>query len=235
MKADGSDQRQLTRDIAAEPDYSVVADRIIYSKPQFGGIVALFTIRPDGALEQGIDEQFWDNWEPAFAPDGQRIAFTSSRENRDWEIYTRNPWTGLLWADCGPDSPAGFPELLKWAPAWSPDGEKIAFVVSTERDQYAGEANIWVMDAATGANCRPLTDTPGVIDKYPDWSPDGRQIVFASNRNGDFELFVMDADGRNQRPVDMPVDSPDHINYPAWSPDGNWFTFSASITPRDIN
>lgn len=234
MKADGSDQRQLTRDIAAEPNYSVVADKIIYSKPQAGGIVALFTIRPDGSQEQGIEEQFWDNWEPAFAPDGQRFAFTSSRENRDWEIYTSNPWTGLLWADCGPDTPPEFPELLKWAPAWSPDGEQLAFVVSTERDQYAGEANIWVMEAATGTECRPLTGRPGVIDKYPDWSPDGRQIVFASNRNGDFELFVMDADGRNQRPVEMPADSPAHINYPAWSPDGNWFTFSAATTPGDI-
>jgi Tol biopolymer transport system component len=234
MNADGSDQRQLTRDFATEPNYSATLDKIVFSKPQFHGIIVLFTIRPNGAEEQGIDEQFWDNWEPAFAWDGRRIAFTSSRENRDWEIYTRNlDGSDLRWNDCGPTVPVGFSELLKSAPAWSPDGQKIAFMVSTEHDHYSGQAGIWLMDA-DGTNCQPLTGTAGVIDKYPDWSPDGRQIVFASNRNGTFELFVMDADGRNQRQVPTPATFPQHINYPAWSPDGNWFTFSASTTPGDI-
>lgn len=234
MNADGSDQRQLTRDFAREPYYSVAVNRIVYSKPQLHGIVALFTIRPNGADEQGIDEQFWDNWEPAFAPDGQRLAFTSSRENRDWEIYTRNmDGSNLHWNDCGPTPPPGFSELLKSAPAWSPDGQKIAFMVSTEHSQYSGQAGIWLMDAA-GTNCRPLTNIPGVIDKYPEWSPDGQQIAFASNRNGPFELFVMAADGSNPHKVPVTANFPQDINYPAWSPDGNWFTFSASTTPGDI-
>jgi TolB protein len=106
-------------------------------------------------------------------------------------------------------------------------------MVSTEHSQYSGQTGIWLMDAA-GTNCRPLTNTPGVVDKYPDWSPDGQQIAFVSNRNGTFELFVMAADGSNPHKVPVTANFLQDINYPAWSPDGNWFTFSASTTPGDI-
>jgi hypothetical protein len=234
MNADGSDQRQLTRDFATEPSYSAAAGQIFYSKPQLRGIVSLFSIRPDGSAEQGIDRQFWDNWEPAVpAGDAQRIAFDSSRENLNWEIWlSRFPGVDEAprLVTCEPTAPAEFPELLKWAPAWSRDGTKIAFVVSTGKDEFTGEANIWVMEA-DGTNCRALTDTPNVVNNFPDWSPDVSQIVIVSNRNGPFELFVMGSDGSRLRKV--PGGYPLDIDYPAWSSDENWLTFSASTTPGD--
>ena len=87
---------------------------------------------------------------------------------------------------------------LDEAPSWSPDGTK--FVFASDRN---GGSEIWVMNADKTGEAQ-LTDTAGVsIDKYPCWSPDGTQIVFASNRdggtggNGDYEIWVMDADGTN--------------------------------------
>ena len=59
-----------------------------------------------------------------------------------------------------------------WQPAWSPDGEKIAF--SSNPD---GNGDIFVMDA-DGSNIRRLTHTPDG-EQFPSWSPDGEQIVFA--------------------------------------------------------
>ena len=54
---------------------------------------------------------------------------------------------------------------------------------------------------ADGTNIRRLTNDPAE-DEYPAWSPDGQQIVFSSNRDGNEEIYVMDADGSNPAPPD---------------------------------
>ncbi|MBN4084025.1 PD40 domain-containing protein [bacterium AH-315-A03] len=77
-----------------------------------------------------------------------------------------------------------------WAPAWSPDGEQIAF--ASVRD---GDHEIFVMDA-DGSKVRQLTDNDD-LDGSPSWSPDGKRIAFSSDRYGESEIFVMNADGTN--------------------------------------
>ena len=78
------------------------------------------------------------------------------------------------------------------APAWSPDGQKIAF--AGERD---GNSEIYLMNA-DGSGQRNLTLDPA-YDGDPGWSPDGRKITFVSNRDGRYEVYVMNADGSGQR------------------------------------
>ncbi|MFC1974814.1 DPP IV N-terminal domain-containing protein [Chloroflexota bacterium] len=235
MNGDGSDVRQLSRDLGSEPSYSKIANKIVFSRPVLNEGVSLYTITSDGQREVSIDNRYWNNWEPTWSPDGQQVAFTSSRANLDWEIYSMNidgSDLGLLKCDNIEDQ--DWLEWLKFAPAWSPDGQRIAFVVqSKERDQYEGQADIWMMDA-DGANCQPLTDNEEsqrtAIDKAPDWSPDNQRLVFVSNRDGDFEMYIMDADGGNRRKV---TKAPPHVNYPDWSSDGNWLTFSVSTKRED--
>ena len=78
------------------------------------------------------------------------------------------------------------------APAWSPNGRKIAF--ASERD---GNSEIYVMNA-DGSGQRSLTSDLA-YDGDPGWSPDGRKIAFVSNRDGRYEVYVMNADGSGQR------------------------------------
>lgn len=52
---------------------------------------------------------------------------------------------------------------------------------------------------------RQLTHNDGAWDKHPSWSPDGRSIVFYSSRTGQQQLWLMDADGANQRPLTHPL------------------------------
>ena len=53
------------------------------------------------------------------------------------------------------------------------------------------------------------------FDQCPDWSPDGKNIVFYSSRDGDLEIYVMDADGDNQRQI---TDNGTSDGNPAWHP-----------------
>ncbi len=107
-------------------------------------------------------------------------------------------------------------------PAWSPDGQQIAF--ASDRD---GNFEVYVMNA-DGSNQTRLTNNPAV-DANPSWSPDGQQIALVSDRDGNFEVYVMNADGSNQtRLTNNPAD--DGSRGLAWSPNGQWIAF---ISRRD--
>ena len=81
-------------------------------------------------------------------------------------------------------------------PAWSPDGERVAFARSFHA---GGRPDIFVMNA-DGSGGGALTQST-LADRDPAWSPDGTQIVYASRTEagGPFRLFVMNADGTDDR------------------------------------
>ena len=111
-------------------------------------------------------------------------------------------------------------------PAWSPDGQQIAWT-----NFGAGEARhaeIWVM-AADGSTPIKLTNDT-TQDGQPSWSPDGRQIAFVSRRDGfNMEIYVMNADGSGQTRL---TDDPAFDDQPSWSPDGRQIAF---MSTRDGN
>jgi hypothetical protein len=104
------------------------------------------------------------------------------------------------------------------SPAWSPDGNQIAFV--TNRD---GNNEIYAMNADGTAQQR-LTSNPA-SDVAPAWSPDGDRIVFGTNRDGNAELYVMNADGSGPTRI---TDTPQQEFDPEWSPNGRRIAFNSS-------
>jgi TolB protein len=84
---------------------------------------------------------------------------------------------------------------------------------------------IYVMNAADGSNqTRLSTDDANNKDYRPDWSPDGTKIAFTSYRDGNFDIYVMNADGSGQTNIsNNPVDD----FGPDWSPDGTKIAFTS--------
>ncbi len=169
---------------------------------------------------------------PSWSPDGSKVAFDdgSTIAIRDWSnarghIYIVNAdGTGLAQATSG--------EGAEFTPAWSPDGTHIAL---TATGQAGSPPGIFILDIATG-EMHPITANPyaGYLDKEPDYSPDGEQIVFVRDRQlveagGSKDLaalFVVNADGSGLRQL-TPWEAA--VGTPSWSPDGSTIVFRGGI------
>jgi Tol biopolymer transport system component len=100
------------------------------------------------------------------------------------------------------------------APAWSPDGKRIAYVqaAATGLSCKGCPATLWVIDS-DGAHARALTRGESTWDSSPSWSPDGEDIVFSrSSPDSSGEVLVVPAAGGTPRDLHLAGDSP------AWGP-----------------
>jgi Tol biopolymer transport system component len=85
-----------------------------------------------------------------------------------------------------------------WGPAWSKDGQWLAFNVGPPFGADAANVDIW-KSRPDGSQAVNLTPNSAANDAMPDFSPDGRRIVFRSARDGNDEIYVMNADGTGAR------------------------------------
>ncbi len=126
----------------------------------------------------------------AFPGENGKIAFTSYLDGGgNWDVYVMDAdgqnRTRLT------DNPTD-----DYAPAFSPDGTKIAFTRSSYQHTSGSDWDVYVMDA-DGQNQTNLSNESGAFDFDPTFSPDGKRIAFARQQDGNREVYVMDADGQN--------------------------------------
>ena len=207
MAADGSGRRRLTSTPAVEanPVFSPDGTRIAFESDRDGNS-EIYVMEADGGNVRRLTNDPASDAFPAWSPDGTRLAFMSDRNKRAAsDIYTMDATDGSKIERLTTD-------LANWSPQYSPDGKQLA--VQVNRD-------VAVIDLGTKA-LRRLTLEPA-NGMNPTWSPDGRRLAFVTTRNRRAEIFSMNSDGTDAKPV---VAMPNGSAIDArWSPDGSRLAF----------
>ena len=162
---------------------------------------------------EGMDDQ------PAWSPDGTRIAFRSVRSGHGdiWVMGANGSGQTNLTNDFLPAT------SNEQSPAWSPDGSRIAY--SSDIDSYPF-SKLWTMraDGSDKQRLIPAATGTDVIDTEPSWSPDGTRVAFRRVTNSDSDIMVVTLSSRAVTRLHV-----DLYQYaPSWSPDGKLIAFASS-------
>jgi len=162
-------EANLTRHLSADRDPAWSPDgRFIAFVSDGDGDFEIYVMKADGSGQTRLTANTAADRNPAWSRDGRQIVFQSNRDGNE-EIYRMN-------ADGSQQN-------------WSADGKQIAFV-SIRED---GQIYVYRMNA-DGSGPERLTNKPDRVST-PSWSPDGNRIAFSSQRDGNYEVYVVELAG----------------------------------------
>ncbi len=222
VNSDGSGERQLTFasvredpssvDFSRVPDLSPDGNQVVFHGNRLGEGQGIYVMNcGTGEVRRLVatDEAGGPRW----SPDGQQIAFTIDPYQSGGIYIVEADGSNVRKIDRLPDRSS--------APSWSPDGNQIAFV---SRGAVTWEIFAFELGSGRVQQLTRTTDTR-ISNQGPAWSPDGSKIAFDRVQDGNFDIYVMDADGSN---VQRLTDNDKVDARPAWSPDGQRIAFHSS-------
>lgn len=187
-----------------DPDWSPDMDRLTYVSTSDGNW-EIYVMDQNGANNTRLTHNDVLDYSPHWSPNGEQIAFISGESGQE-DIWLMNS-DGTKKRNLTPDN------REEISLSWSPDSNQIVFssrksktefsnVTEKERSKKSNNSSeIFILDLKSG-QIRQITHNTH-LDVYPSWSPDGRNIVFCSCKNGHLELYAMQTDGSSKVKIDL--------------------------------
>jgi Tol biopolymer transport system component len=169
----------------------------------------LYVMNRNGSDQTRITFDNVTDYGAQWSPDGTQIAFYSPTGHGP-QIFLISANGTMQLTGTGPLTDTGAGAQF---PDWSPDGKRIVFQTTPVRNGSFTYRDIFVINA-DGTGLTNLTHNSWYQDRRPAWSPDGTRIAFQSNRDGNDEIYLMNADGSN--PLRLTWDDPSD-QAPDWS------------------
>jgi TolB protein len=174
----GNELSELTTHVEdSTPAWSPDTQQMVFASNKHGDRKwRIYAISPQEVRGEGEEWAFGEM--PAWAPDGNQIAYHGCDERGDnCGVWVMQP---------GGFSPVRLTSHASdTAPAWSPDGDQLAFISSR-----AGNWEIYLIDIVSGRERRLTEDAAS--DVSPVWSPDGKHLAFLSSREGGWAVYVLE-------------------------------------------
>lgn len=183
------------------------------------GVPDIYTSNPDGSDPVNLTQTRIAEADPAYSPDGTKIAF--ARSSDIWVMNADGTGQVAITGTEGPDS----------EPAWSPDGSQIVYVSNhaLPPGTVGGTTGpeLFIINADGSGAERQVTSAGGsVADRAPAWSPAGDQIAYESNADGTYEIYTISpavtAGFGTRRSANA---TGQQYQNPSWSPDGARIAF----------
>ncbi|MDB4883133.1 MAG: translocation protein TolB [Gemmatimonadetes bacterium] len=210
ISLDGGDLKRWTTAPAEESHPSVAAGLLVFSSTRDGNGELYSLSTAAGGIEKRLTTTAANESQPALAAGGANLAYVSDGGGVP-RIFVS---TAALAVPSRLTAPSfGFGGSIESDPTWSPTGDRIAFMSTTN-----GRANLFISPSGAGSNPTAVVGSGAQqTDVEPAWSPDGNKIVFASTRGGGTLLYLLDlkTDAFNQV-----TQATGTIGQPAWLPDG---------------
>lgn len=213
VNADGTHPRNLTNhpDADTHPVWSPDGSKIAFISSRDGS-VDVFIMNADGNSAQNISRRPGDKYFLMWSPDGQQLAF-ASQVGFGLELFLYhlarqslghfsglNPWTGIT---------------------WSPNSSVLAL---GGLDKVSQNNNILLLDAGRGLSVNLTNNLDFSFNGAPQWSPDGRHILYWTDRDGNNEIYIAAAyEGTPRNLTQNPADD----IFGVWSPMGQEVIFSS--------
>ena len=206
---------------------AITAGKIAFMSGRDGNF-EIYVMNADGSGQTNLTNNAGQDLYPVWSPDGTKIAFIADRNNIT-DIYVMNA-DGTGETNLTNNASGVYASSIGYPVVWSPDGTKIAFIKAVKFD-YAYRDDLYVMNANGGGQTK-LTNNGTYATaggwahmNHPVWSPDSTKIAFYSDRDGPFDIYVMDANGGGETRL---TNTTVHTwpQWPVtWSPDGTKIAF----------
>jgi Tol biopolymer transport system component len=188
--------------------------KIAFSSDRDSGKFEVWSINPDGSDPTELTSAPSTLAEPAWSPDGKRIAFAVCRGSDPVHGYC-NEDIFVMNADGSEETRVTRDPAADRHPAWSPDGKKLVF----SRHPAGPRSHLYIINP-DGSGERQLTNgSDGDGEDYPTWASDG---TLAFERGQD--IYTMSLDGTHQTPITH-LSGPNFAGAPNWSPDAKKIVF----------